>query len=49
MVLENVQEIWEEVSRPGKGKQTVRVNKDRLIPKMFLRGDSVILVLKNPA
>jgi small nuclear ribonucleoprotein D2 len=24
------------------------VNKDRYIPKMFLRGDSVILILKNP-
>ena len=24
------------------------VNKDRFIPKMFLRGDSVILILKNP-
>ncbi|KAG5320062.1 SMD2 protein, partial [Acromyrmex heyeri] len=24
------------------------VNKDRFIPKMFLRGDSVILVLRNP-
>ena len=24
------------------------VNKDRFISKMFLRGDSVILVLKNP-
>jgi small nuclear ribonucleoprotein D2 len=24
------------------------VNKDRFIAKMFLRGDSVILVLKNP-
>lgn len=28
--------------------QTKPVNKDRFISKMFLRGDSVILVLKNP-
>jgi small nuclear ribonucleoprotein D2 len=42
MVLENVKEMWTERSnKPGsKG-----VNKDRFISKMFLRGDSVILVL----
>ena len=32
---------------PGK-KKAKPVNKDRFISKMFLRGDSVILVLKNP-
>ena len=32
---------------PGK-KKAKPVNKDRYISKMFLRGDSVILVLKNP-
>jgi small nuclear ribonucleoprotein D2 len=42
MVLENVKEMWtERPSKPG-GKA---VNKDRFISKMFLRGDSVILVL----
>jgi small nuclear ribonucleoprotein D2 len=42
MVLENVKEMWTEKS--GKdGKKGV--NKDRFISKMFLRGDSVILVL----
>jgi small nuclear ribonucleoprotein D2 len=42
MVLENVKEMWtERGNKPGsKG-----VNKDRFISKMFLRGDSVILVL----
>ena len=42
MVLENVKEMWtERGGKPGsKG-----VNKDRFISKMFLRGDSVILVL----
>eukprot|EP01027_Heterolobosea_sp_BB2_P024762 GEZU01037388.1.p1 GENE.GEZU01037388.1~~GEZU01037388.1.p1 ORF type:complete len:112 (-),score=34.78 GEZU01037388.1:52-387(-) len=44
MVLENVQEIWTEVPK-GKKKP---VNKSRFISKMFLRGDSVILVLRNP-
>jgi len=29
-------------------KKAKAVNKDRFISKMFLRGDSVILVLKNP-
>lgn len=42
MVLENVKEMWTE--KTGKdGKKSV--NKDRFISKMFLRGDSVILVL----
>lgn len=49
MVLENVKEMWTEVPKTGKGKKKSKpVNKDRFISKMFLRGDSVILVLKNP-
>uniref|UniRef100_A0A182QG64 Probable small nuclear ribonucleoprotein Sm D2 n=1 Tax=Anopheles farauti TaxID=69004 RepID=A0A182QG64_9DIPT len=49
MVLENVKEMWTEIPRTGKGKKKVKpVNKDRFISKMFLRGDSVILVLRNP-
>ena len=49
MVLENVKEIWTEVPKTGKGaKKAAPVNKDRFISKMFLRGDSVILVLRNP-
>lgn len=43
MVLENITELW--VEYPKKGKP---VNKDRKISKLFLRGDSVITVLKNP-
>lgn len=50
MVLENVKEMWTESPRAGKGKKKVKpVNKDRFISKMFLRGDSVVLVLRNPA
>jgi small nuclear ribonucleoprotein D2 len=45
MVLENVVELWTEAS---KGKKTTHKNRERFINKMFLRGDSVILVLKNP-
>lgn len=49
MVLENVKEMWTEAPRPGKGKAKAKpINKDRFISKMFLRGDSVIIVLKNP-
>mmetsp|Transcript_12260 Transcript_12260/g.14803 ORF Transcript_12260/g.14803 Transcript_12260/m.14803 type:complete len:111 (+) Transcript_12260:20-352(+) len=49
MVLENVKEIWTEVPKSGKGKSKAKpINKERYISKMFLRGDSVILVLRNP-
>uniref|UniRef100_A0A914SAW0 Small nuclear ribonucleoprotein Sm D2 n=1 Tax=Parascaris equorum TaxID=6256 RepID=A0A914SAW0_PAREQ len=49
MVLENVKEMWTELPKTGKGKKKAKpVAKDRFISKMFLRGDSVILVLKNP-
>ncbi|KAG4095366.1 small nuclear ribonucleoprotein Sm D2 [Neocallimastix lanati (nom. inval.)] len=48
MVLENVKEMWTETPKTGKGQKKAKpVNKDRFIPKMFLRGDSVILVLRN--
>jgi len=46
MVLENVKEMWTEVP---KGKNKKPINKDRFISKMFLRGDSVILILRNTA
>ena len=50
MVLENVKEMWTECPKTGKGKAKAKpVNKDRFISKMFLRGDSVIFVLRNPA
>ncbi|SPO06862.1 probable small nuclear ribonucleoprotein chain D2 [Cephalotrichum gorgonifer] len=45
MVLENVKEMWTEAPRTAGGKKGRPVNKDRFISKMFLRGDSVILVL----
>lgn len=38
-----------QVPKSGKGKKKAKpVNKDRFISKMFLRGDSVIIVLRNP-
>jgi len=45
MILENVKEMWTETPRTADGKKGKPVNKDRFISKMFLRGDSVILVL----
>ena len=49
LVLENVKEMWTEIPKTGKGqKKSKPVNKDRYISKMFLRGDSVILVIRNP-
>ncbi|KAF2156585.1 Sm-like ribonucleoprotein [Myriangium duriaei CBS 260.36] len=45
MVLENVKEMWTEVPVNAQGKKGRPINKDRFISKMFLRGDSVILVL----
>lgn len=48
MVLEDVREMWTEVPRGGKGKKATPMNKERYIHKLFLRGDSVIVVLKNP-
>jgi small nuclear ribonucleoprotein D2 len=41
--------MWTEVPRTGKGvKKGTPVHRDRFITKLFLRGDSVILVLRNP-
>ena len=49
MVLKNVKEIWSETSKTGKGKKKQQpVDRNRFISKMFLRGNSVIIVLKNP-
>eukprot|EP01103_Thecamoeba_quadrilineata_P012086 TRINITY_DN3034_c0_g1_i2.p1 TRINITY_DN3034_c0_g1~~TRINITY_DN3034_c0_g1_i2.p1 ORF type:complete len:125 (-),score=34.51 TRINITY_DN3034_c0_g1_i2:561-935(-) len=49
LVLVNVKEMWTEIPKTGKGKKKAKpVNKDRFISKLFLRGDSVILILRNP-
>ena len=48
MVLENVQELWTEVQKTSSGKKKAKPM-ERFIPKMFLRGDSVVLVVRNPA
>lgn len=48
MVLQDVTEIWVEYPKSSKGGKARRIEKTRVISKMFLRGDSVILVLLNP-
>ncbi|CDR43659.1 CYFA0S12e02938g1_1 [Cyberlindnera fabianii] len=46
LVLENVKELWTEIPRNANGKKGKPVPKERFISKLFLRGDSVIVVLK---
>jgi len=48
MVLEGVIEMWTEQPKGNKGQKAHPVNRERYITKMFLRGDSVILVIRNP-
>lgn len=49
MILEDVLEIWTERGARGKGvKKAKPINRERSIRKMFLRGDSVILVVRQP-
>lgn len=48
--MEDVKEMWTESSKGGKGKNRgTSMNKDRYVSKLFLRGDSVIFVVSNPA
>ena len=47
MVLEEVKEMWTTETKMGYDKRTPKpVHKDRFLGMMFLRGDSVILVVK---
>lgn len=48
LVLTDVREMWSETSKGGGKKKIRTVNKDRFISKLFLRGDAVILILRNP-
>jgi small nuclear ribonucleoprotein (snRNP)-like protein len=49
MILENVKELWTEPVRNSKGKKIKSIAKERFVAKLFLRGDSVIVVLKAQA
>ena len=48
MVLESVCEKWTELPKSGKGKRAKPHNRERYISKMLIRGDSIIVVIKNP-
>jgi len=49
LVLENVREMWTEYPRSGAGaKKAAGIPRDRFISKLFVRGDSVVIVLANP-
>ena len=43
MVLDEVTEFWSERTKSKKA-----INRERYLNKLFLRGDSVILVVSNP-
>ncbi|GME79396.1 unnamed protein product [[Candida] boidinii] len=45
MILENVKELWFENSANSSSNK--KILRERFTSKMFLRGDSVIVVLKN--
>ena len=51
MVLENVKEMWSESGNGngngnGKNDSKSKVMRERFVSKMFLRGDSVVVVLR---
>ena len=46
-ILKAVCEVWSEMMK-GKNKTHKLRNRERYISKMFLRGDSIILIVKNP-
>lgn len=46
LILENVKELWTEPIKNAKGKTIKSVLKERFVAKLFLRGDSVVIVLK---
>ena len=48
MILENACETWIEIPKKCKGKSAKPVVRERFINKLFVRGDSVILIVRNP-
>ena len=51
LLLEGVREFYSEAPRDaatGRKARGAPVMKDRYLPKLFVRGDSVILVVRNP-
>lgn len=48
LILEEVHEVWMEYPRGNKGRKAKPVQKERYLSKLFLRGDSVILIVRKP-
>lgn len=46
LILENVKELWTESLKNNKGKKVKSISKERFVSKLFLRGDTVVIVLK---
>ena len=46
LILEDVKELWTEVTRNSKGKVIKSTAKERYVAKLFVRGVLVILVVK---
>lgn len=46
LILEDVKELWTETARNSKGAIIKSSPKERFIAKLFLRGDSVVIVVK---
>ncbi|KAK6203136.1 uncharacterized protein RJT21DRAFT_119282 [Scheffersomyces amazonensis] len=46
LVLENVKELWTETVKNNKGKKIKSISRERFISKLFLRGDSIVIILK---
>lgn len=46
LVMEDVKEFWVETP---KGKNAKQVHRDRNLGRLFVRGDSIVIVVKNPA
>ncbi|CAH6723011.1 small nuclear ribonucleoprotein Sm D2 [[Candida] jaroonii] len=46
MILEEVKDIWSEPIKNGKGEVVDTNARERYIHKMFLRGDTVVVVMK---
>ncbi|KAF7459224.1 small nuclear ribonucleoprotein [Cryptosporidium felis] len=48
LLLTDAREIWTEPVKSSKKGAAKFMNKDRFISKLFVRGDSIILILKSP-
>lgn len=48
LIMENVIEMWSENVKSG-DSSSHKVNRTRNISKLFVRGDSIVLIVKDPA